>query len=64
MEINKEYLERKLKEVISQLNKLNEQINIGLANSHRLEGAIDTIKLLLEEQNKSESNDVNSTTSS
>jgi hypothetical protein len=56
MEINKEYLGEKLKQLNAQRNKVVEQMNEGLVIINRIDGAIDTIKLLLNDIVKIEDN--------
>ena len=49
MEINKQYLEEKLKLFTIRYTKLNEEINEHLALSRKLDGAIEAIQILLKE---------------
>jgi predicted transcriptional regulator len=49
MEINKEYLEDKLKLFISKQNELNKVIDDNITLSKKLEGAIETIQVLLKD---------------
>jgi hypothetical protein len=56
MEINKEYLGEKLKQLADQRNKIVEQMNEGVVIVNRIDGAIDTIKLLLKDIDKVEDN--------
>jgi hypothetical protein len=49
MEINKEYLQDKLEALLSKHTNLNEEVNQRLALIRKVEGAIETIQLLLKE---------------
>jgi hypothetical protein len=49
MEINKEYLESKLKLFSNKYKELNKVIDDNITLSKKLEGAIETIQLLLKE---------------
>lgn len=49
MEINKEYLENKLKLFISKRDELNKVIEDNITLSKKLEGAIEALQLLLKE---------------
>jgi hypothetical protein len=49
MTIDKTYLEDKLKLFISKYNELNKVIDENVTLSKRLEGAIETIQLLIKE---------------
>jgi len=51
MNITKEILEEKLRIFKDRYIKLNEEINAHIALSKKVEGAIETIELLLEEIN-------------
>jgi len=49
MEISKEYLANKLESLVDKYNKLNEEINQRTILIRKVEGAIETIQLLLKE---------------
>jgi hypothetical protein len=51
MEINKEYLESKLKLFTTKQEELTKVINDNITLSKKLDGAIETIQLLLKELN-------------
>jgi hypothetical protein len=54
MEINKEHLEQRLKQFILQKSKVVEKINELITTVSRIEGAIDTLNLLLKDIDKVE----------
>jgi len=54
MKIDKEYLEEKLRQLGSQNEKVIKQINELMVISHKIDGAIDTIKVLMQDLEKVE----------
>ena len=54
MKIDKEYLEEKLRQLGSQNEKVIKQINDLMVISHKIDGAIDTIKVLIQDLEKVE----------
>ena len=54
MKIDKEYLEEKLRQLGSQNEKVIKQINELMVISHKIDGAIDTIKVLIQDLEKVE----------
>lgn len=52
MEINKEHLEKKLNHITQQYGKLVSQVNDSIVLTQKLEGAIETIKSLLQDLDK------------
>lgn len=61
MEINKEYLENKLKLFNNKYEELNKVIENNITLSKKLEGAIETIQVLLKDMQTNIEEDVNKT---